>query len=68
MTYALGFQMRAAQAMMVLVEVHHLKSIELVGDFLNLLLLPRLDDLHALCIPSVFSDHIRISFLVLPTT
>jgi hypothetical protein len=51
-TYALGFQMRATQAMVVLVEIHHLKSIELVGYFLDLLLLPWLDDFHAFCIPS----------------
>jgi hypothetical protein len=44
--------MRATQAMVVLVEIHHLKSIELVGYFLDLLLLPWLDDFHAFCIPS----------------
>jgi len=38
--------------MVVFIEVHHLKSIELVGNFLDLLLLSWLDDLHALGVPS----------------
>lgn len=43
--------MCASQAVHVLVEVHHLKSIELVRNLLDLLLLARLDDLHTLSIP-----------------
>jgi hypothetical protein len=42
-TYALCLQVRASQTMHVLVEVHHLESIELIADFLDLLLLAWLD-------------------------
>ena len=33
---------------MVLIEVHHLETIKLIGPFLDLLLLSRLDDLYTL--------------------
>jgi hypothetical protein len=35
----------------VLVEVHHLEAIELIGDFLDLLFLSRLDSLNAWSVP-----------------
>jgi hypothetical protein len=38
--------------MVVFIEIHHLKSIELIGYFLDLLLLPWLDHLYTFCIPS----------------
>lgn len=44
--------MRASQTVVVLIEVHHLETIELVRNLLNLLLLTRLDDLDALGIPA----------------
>jgi hypothetical protein len=50
-TYALGLQMGTAQAVVVLVEVHHLKAVELIGHFLDLLCLTGLDDFHAFGIP-----------------
>jgi len=42
---------------MVFIEVHHLKAVELGRDFFDLLLLPWLDDLHPLRIPSPVSQH-----------
>ena len=54
-TYALGFQMCASQAVVVLVEVHHLESVELVRDLFDLLCLTRLDDFHTLCVPTFLS-------------
>lgn len=50
-THALCFEMRASQTMMVFVEVHHLKAIELVGDLLDLFFLAWLLDLHPLGVP-----------------
>jgi hypothetical protein len=49
----------------VLVKVHHLESIELVGDFLNLFFLAGLNCLHALSIPLDVGSG---SFLVLSTS
>jgi hypothetical protein len=46
---------------MVFIEVHHLKSIELGRDLLDLLLLTRLNGLHALGIPSWVSEGITIT-------
>jgi hypothetical protein len=44
----------------VLVEVHHLESLELIGDFLDLVLLARLDYFHALGVPfDVLTGHCR---------
>lgn len=50
-TYALCLQMSASQAMHVLIEVHHLESIELVGDRLNVDLLFRRYNLDAFVVP-----------------
>jgi len=49
--YALCFEMGAAQTVVVLVEIHHLKAVELIGDLLDLLFLAWLDHLHAGGIP-----------------
>lgn len=43
--------MRAAQAMHMLIEVHHLKAIELIRHLLDLLLLAFPDGLHTRSIP-----------------
>jgi hypothetical protein len=43
--------MRPAQTVHVLVKVHHLETVELIRDFLDLFLLARLDNLYALSIP-----------------
>lgn len=43
--------MGASQAVVVLIEVHHLKAVELVGDLLDLLCLAGLDHLDAFGIP-----------------
>jgi hypothetical protein len=50
-TYALCLQVRASQTMHVLVEVHHLESIELIADFLDLLLLAWLDGFNTFRVP-----------------
>lgn len=43
--------MGAAQAVHVLIKVHHLKAVELVCDLFDLLLLSRLEDLYTLGVP-----------------
>jgi hypothetical protein len=50
-THALGFQMRSAQTVHVLVEIHHLEAIELIGYRLDLLLLAGLDSFDARRVP-----------------
>lgn len=45
--------MCASETMMMLVEVHHLKSIELLRDLPDLLFLPRLLNLNAMRIPYI---------------
>jgi hypothetical protein len=55
-TYALGFQVCATEAVVVLVEVHHLEAVELVGDFLDLLCLTGLDDFYAGGVPVSLSS------------
>ena len=47
----------------MLVEIHHLEAIELLGDFLDLLFLARLDDLYTRRIPSQISKHITIAIV-----
>ena len=49
---ALRFQVSPSKTVHVLVEVHHLKAIELVGHRLDLFLLSGLNDFDAWCIPS----------------
>lgn len=44
--------MRAAKAVHVLVEVHHLEAVELCGDFFDLFGLPGLDHFDAFGIPA----------------
>jgi hypothetical protein len=44
----------------VLIEVHHLKSFELFRDFMDFLVLTRLDNLHAWCIPIRTSLNVKI--------
>lgn len=57
--------------MHVLVEIHHLETIELVGHCLDVGLLVRLLDLNALCVPtssktsSITIDHV-LKFEVFP--
>jgi hypothetical protein len=46
---------------MVFIEVHHLKSMELGRDLLDLLLLTRMNGFHALGIPSWVSEGITIT-------
>jgi len=65
-TYALCLQMCAPQAVMVLIEVHHLEAIELVRHFLDLFLLARLNDLHAWSIPSFLSFEFHFRGNVVP--
>lgn len=43
--------MGTSKAVHMLVEVHHLKAIELIGDFLNLVLFTFLDELDTFGIP-----------------
>ena len=50
-TYPLGLEMGASQAVMMLIEVHHLEPVELIGDFLDLFFLARLLNLDAFCVP-----------------
>lgn len=50
-TYALCLQMCAAKTVHVFVEVHHLEAVELIRDFLDLLLLPGLNGLDTLSVP-----------------
>jgi hypothetical protein len=49
----------------VLIKVHHLEAVELIRDFLDLLLLARLDNLYAFGIPF---DILTWSGLVLTTS
>jgi len=48
---------------MVLIEVHHLEAVELVGDFLDLLLLTGLDNFHAWSIPIPLSWSLGIAMI-----
>jgi hypothetical protein len=52
MAYSLSFEMGTSQAVVVLIEVHHLETVELIWDLLDLLCLAGLDDLDAFRIPS----------------
>jgi hypothetical protein len=51
-TYSLCLEMCAPQAVVVLVEIHHLKAIKLVRDLLNLFLLPWLSNFNTFGIPN----------------
>lgn len=51
-TYALGLEMCPSQAVMVLVEVHHLEAVELIRHGLDLLLLVLWNNFDAFRIPS----------------
>ena len=50
--YSLRLQVSASQAVMMLVEVHHLEAVELGRHLCNLFLLARLFDFDTFCIPA----------------
>jgi len=50
-TYALSLEMCSAQAVVMLVEVHHLEPVELSRDLLDLLRFARLLDLNSFGVP-----------------
>jgi hypothetical protein len=64
-TYALCFEMRASEAVHVLVEVHHLETVELIGHCLDLLFLAWLNHFDTRRIPF---DVCTRCFLVLTTS
>jgi len=57
---ALSLQVSSSQAVVVVVEGHHLESFEPFRDFIDLLLLTLLDDFHAWCIPFDVFRHLAV--------
>ena len=53
----MGFRVSASQAVVVLVEVHHLETLELFGDFIDLLLLAGLLNFDTGGVPAFEMSH-----------
>ena len=56
-TYTLGLEVSPSQAVVMLIEVHHLEAIELCRNIFDLLLLLRLSLLDAFSVPSDVFRH-----------